>query len=226
MCSRQCQTLANRKAGVLYERQRLTSMAHYGTNHPRQSKIVHEKVRRTVMKRYGVTCTFHQGKNFNSPEACLKRHENKKKNGSYALAAQKCHATMKRNGSYGRSSKQEDMLYDVLIEKFGVDNVQRQVLVNKWPIDFYVKNLDTYIQYDSEYWHGLDRDVEVIKEFQHVRDKAIFRNFLSDQEKDVWFNDKKLELIKLTFGRTRVSREMLRDKLEAILIERHEKATR
>jgi hypothetical protein len=47
-----------------------------------------------------------------------------------------------------------------------------------WPVDFYVKSINTYIQYDSEYWHGLDRSIDVMMASQiHVTKESIATGF-------------------------------------------------
>lgn len=116
----------------------------------------------------------------NTPEKCRQRHE-----------------TMKRNGSYF-NSRSEDAFYGWLVGRFGEDDVERQVVVSKWPIDFHVKSIDTYVQFDGEYWHGLDRPLEEIMKFKTPRDQTIMRKFQIDREQDVWFAENSLRLIRVT----------------------------
>src|SRR6478735_2487862 len=132
LCSVNCRTQATKVGGAIQKKQRQTLLSHYGVDHPQKSARVRDKTKRTVLERYGVTNALLLG----SPNSIE--------------ASEKCHETMKKNGTYGRLSKQETMLYDLLVEKFGENDVKRQVLVNdRWPIDFYVRSIDTYIQYDS-----------------------------------------------------------------------------
>lgn len=117
----------------------------------------------------------------NTPEACAKRHQ-----------------TMKVNGTYRKSSV-EDALYEYLCDKHGVEQVVRNVWVNdKWPIDFYVKEIDTYVQLDGVYWHGLDRPIEVVAEHRTKRDVQIHKKWLTDRKQDQWFSECQLNLIRLT----------------------------
>jgi len=218
MCSSLCRVQANRSGGVIQEKQRQTALAHYGVDHPLKSRTVRDKIKRTLFERYGVENALKLCSP-NSPEACKKRHETMKKTGGYTRSAQKCHETMKKNGTYGRISKQETMLYDLLVEKFGEQDVERQVLVNeRWPIDFYINSIDTYVQYDSEYWHGLDRPIELIATSQNSRDRGIYCNWLSDRTKNDWFSSEKLNLVRIVHGRGKISRDNMMRKLEAILI--------
>jgi very-short-patch-repair endonuclease len=118
----------------------------------------------------------------NTPSACQKRHQ-----------------TMKLHGSYKKSST-EDMLYVALCNAYGIDEVQRQVPVlgTRWAIDFYVKSIDTYIQLDGVYWHGLDRPIEVIAEHRTKRDVQIHRKWLTDREQDKWFEERGMKLVRIT----------------------------
>jgi len=135
----------------------------------------------TNLSRYGVenvSQLAYAKQRANSVNACIKRHE-----------------TMKRNGTYGKS-RSEDRFHEFLCVNFGEDNVVRQVLIEntKWAIDFYVKTIDTYIQFDGAFWHGLDRPIDVIKEFKTSRDRVICHKYDTDREQDKWFkiNNKRL----------------------------------
>lgn len=103
---------------------------------------------------------------------------------------------MKRNGTYGKS-KREDEFYATLVEALGEDDVQRQVTVNGWPIDFYARSLDTYIQFDGTYWHGLDRPLNTIMEFKSPRDRVIYGHWLTDNEQNEWFARNGVRLIRV-----------------------------
>lgn len=111
----------------------------------------------------------------------------------------KAHETMKRNGSYAMKSRPENTLFGLLCETFGSENVERQVLMNsKWPIDFYVKSINTYIQFDGSYWHGLDRPLEEIQQSKSPRDKVILEKFQVDRVQEKWFEENSLTLVRFT----------------------------
>ncbi len=61
----------------------------------------------------------------------------------------------KKNKSYG-TSKPENKLYSMLIQKFGVSNVKRQYKSDVYPFacDFYVISLDMYIEFNGIWTHG------------------------------------------------------------------------
>lgn len=137
----------------------------------------------TTKERFGVDSVLKLPKVHalcNTPESCLKRHE-----------------TMKKNGSYAKSS-QEDLFFDYLVLTYGAHDIERQKTMNIWPIDFYVKSIDTHIQFDGEYWHGLDRSLEEIEKFKTPRDSIIYRKYQIDREQDSWFSEQGLKLIRVT----------------------------
>ena len=106
---------------------------------------------------------------------------------------------MKANCTYGKSSKPEEKLYTLLCAWFDVDNVSRNVFVNsRWPIDFYIKSIDTYVQLDGIYWHGLDRPIEVIAEHRTKRDAQIHKKWLTDREQNRWFSEREMNLVRVT----------------------------
>jgi len=113
----------------------------------------------------------------------------------YHEIAQKSHDTMKRNGTFKKSGP-ENKLYELLCEKFGNDNVERQTKVNGWAIDFYIKTIDLYIQLDGVYWHGLDRPIEDIKKFEHKRDSVIYTTYMRDIEQVMWFKENNKRLVR------------------------------
>lgn len=155
----------------------------YGCDNPAKLQITHDKAVNTLMKRYGV-------KNTMSIPGMYDRIDWKK-------ASVKRHETMKREGTY-RKSKPENKFYTILCDKFGTDNVERQCFINKWPIDFYVKSIGTYIQLDGVYWHGLDRPIELIAEHKTKRDVQIHKKWLTDREQDKWFITNNLTLVRIT----------------------------
>lgn len=94
------------------------------------------------------------------------------------------------------SSKAKARFSELLRERFG--EVKHQKWVNGWPIDFYIPSIDTYVQFDGVYWHGLDRPIEVIRASNLVRDKAIVKKWETDRVQDAWFTSNGLRLIRVT----------------------------
>ena len=69
---------------------------------------------------------------------------------------------------------------------------------HKWPIDFYIKTKDLYIQVDGKYWHGLDQDIKKIQESRTPHDKKRFKQFMIDREQEKWFKENKMTLIRIS----------------------------
>lgn len=103
------------------ERIRLTSQKLYGTDHPKQSKIVEDKRKETCLKKYGTT---HPLKNLEIREKVAKT--NLKKYG---------------NTRYLGTEKGKEKAKDTLIQRYGVDNYFKS---EKFKEDLKQYNLDTY----------------------------------------------------------------------------------
>ena len=106
---------------------------------------------------------------------------------------------MKKNGTYGKS-KIEDAFYCTLCKIFTKKDVDRQITLseNNWSIDFYIKSIDTYIQFDGVYWHGLNRPIKEIKESKNPRDEKILKTYYRDIEQNRWCNENNIKLIRIT----------------------------
>jgi len=200
-CSRKCHGLLERKGGPRDEKKRHTSMLHYGVEHPRKSKIVEESRKQTCIIRHGVPYVLqlqHVINAAHTAEVESIRTESLKRVNLNGEPAKKRHATMKRMGTYSRTSKPEEQCYIQLCQQFGVEDIERQVLINGWSIDFYVKSINTYVQEDGVYHHGLDRHIDVISEHKTSRDRSIHKRWLLDKQQDAWFEDNHKRLIRVT----------------------------
>jgi len=141
---------------------------------------VREKIRNTMMERYGGTNTL------DSPGL---RHKY-----DFSAMAKKRHETMKREGNYKQSK--EEIKFGTYLERFG--NVQRNVIIDgRWPIDFYLIEHNAYIQYDGIYWHGLDRSIDIIKESKNKRDIVIYQKWMTDREQEKWFAEHDMKLVRI-----------------------------
>lgn len=77
-------------------------------------------------------------------------------------------------------------------------DVAAQVWINDKCVDFYVPSIDTYVQFDGVYWHGLDRPIDIIAEGRTARDVQIYKKWLSDREQDAWFLAQGMRLARFT----------------------------
>ena len=140
-----------------------------------------------MLERYGVTSVFKlphiiEKRNavMNSPESWAKRYE-----------------TLRKHGKLN-SSLPEEHFYFILSKIFKVSEIKRWVTINGWSIDFYVEPIDTFIQIDGVYWHGLDRPIEEIRMGCNERDVVIAKKFDRDRQQDEWFPLNGLKLIRIT----------------------------
>lgn len=189
---------------------KLTNVERFGVENPFQSEKIKDKIKLSLQERYGVTHPLKSQKIKAKQQAT-----NIERYGGISplckpeihlagiLAASKpevrnrAHETMKRECSYGKS-RSEDKFYDLLVETYGSFDVERQKRINHWSIDFYVKSINTYVQFDGVYWHGLDRPIEIIQQFKNKRDVRIYSSWLNDLKQNCWFEINNLRLVRVT----------------------------
>lgn len=191
---------------VVRRKKEQTFIERYGVRAPiSQCALIVSRSIETQIERYGDIYTRTQGWRNDVREWSLKTfgtdhpmHSNEyKKRFDFKASWKKQHTTKKLNGTYA-ASKIERRFGGELIKKFGQENVDFQVIVNGWSIDFYVKSIDTYVQFDGVYWHGLDRPVDDLRKSTYDRDKRIVESYDKDRKQDVWFSDRGLRLIRIT----------------------------
>lgn len=81
---------------------------------------------------------------------------------------------------------------------FGEANVEHSIIVNGWSIDMHVVSIDTYVQFDGVYWHGLDRSLDLIERSGKAIDAVILEKWRRDREQDAWFECRKMKLVRVT----------------------------
>jgi hypothetical protein len=160
-----------------------TSQEKYGTDHPFSSGEVKEKTKQANRAAYGVDW-YTQSEDF-------------KRKVDWQANATKRHATMKANNQYS-SSKKEDEFYIFLCNSFGIEAVERRKIISGREIDFYIASINTYIQFDGVYWHGLNRSIEQIREFKSPRDKIILGTIERDKKQNETFVQRGLMLVRVT----------------------------
>jgi G:T-mismatch repair DNA endonuclease (very short patch repair protein) len=153
----------------------------YG-GHPFKDKAVKEKIKKTNNERYGVDWPL-------MSHVIIAKVD-------HVSRMTKRHETMKKSG-HSKKSKQEKIFENWLIDQFGVANVISQIPINGWSIDFYVKSIDTYIQFDGTYWHGHDRQLEEIQKFKSQRDVTICGTVLRDKMQNEHFVLHDLKLVRI-----------------------------
>ncbi len=161
------------------------------------------KIRSTIRANHGVDYALQLDRTIqasHTPQVETIRRASIKRVNASGLPARKRHETMKQNGTYGRSAP-EDVCYLLLCEKFGNDHVKRQVELKNWSIDFYISSIDTYVQFDGAYWHGLDKSIELIEQsaaIGHRRDASILFTFRTDRTQNEWATANNIRLVRIT----------------------------
>lgn len=126
-----------------------------------------EKTKQTLFNKYEVTCSWqieHVKNKANTPEAKEKEYITKKKNNSF------------------KKSKDEDILYEMLLkiypntERNFLDDRYKNIKYNKrWRCDFYIPDLDMFIEYQGTWFHGThpfdSTSEEDLKELEIIKEK-------------------------------------------------------
>jgi hypothetical protein len=186
----------------IQERTKQTCVAVYGTDNPAKSQVIKARTsatrsqktdedRQQTLNKRKATNVERFGYAFPMQVPSIKDAFD------FANVAIKAHQTKLANGSYGNSSLAERDLGTVLCELYGQVNEQVRV-TKRWAIDFYVPLLDTYVQLDGVYWHGLDRPIEVIEQFKSSKDVRIRKKIDNDVAQNAWFEQNRLRLVRFT----------------------------
>lgn len=232
------------KSPEVKAKRKQTNLKRHGVEEPLSLPDVIEKRYKTNEERYGdaiasrtstVKAKISKANKANAPQAKKKREGTNlakygvsntfqlpqpRENAISLEARQKAHETLKETGFYSRKeTKQENQCYEALCELFGAGNVSRHEEVNGWDIDIYVKHLNTYVQVDGVYWHGLDRQLDVIAEHKHPRDVTIESTVHRDAVQNNWFATSNLHLIRVTDTQVKQWRNegVLHERLKTLL---------
>lgn len=96
----------------------------------------------------------------------------------------KINKTKKNNHTFN-TSKSEERCYNILINKFGVDNVIRQYKSDVYPFqcDFYIKSINAYIECNFHWTHGEHKfdcnykdDINILNKWKELSTTSKFYN--------------------------------------------------
>jgi hypothetical protein len=164
-----------------------TRIQRYGVEYSAQIPGVMGKVAKTNLERYGAINPM------NGPDIVAKYDKD--------CIYEKKLSTMKRNGTVGkRISNPERKFHQLLTTQFTNDDIitQKKVPEHQWCIDFYIRSINTWIQVDGVYWHGLDRPIETIRESNGKQAQAIYHKWCGDQRQNIWFAEHNMKLLRFT----------------------------
>ena len=166
------------KTNDFKEKYKQTCLEKYGVDNPLKSLEIKNKIKQICLEKYGIDNYLNRKKYFNTilnkfgTPYYFQTNEFKEKS----------YQTKKVNNSFN-ISKPEDKLYQILCEKYGTENVIRQYRSDVYPFncDFYIKDLDLYIEYQGNWTHGkhpFDKtNPEDLKTLQLWKDKSMEVNF-------------------------------------------------
>lgn len=154
----------------------------YGVSNPQKAESVKAKTRSTCMLKYGV-------------DNALKTQ---KARDAFYLAL---------NNNTNLSSKIEDEFFLCLKEYVEVLGYTAQHQINikdRWLIDFYIPEIDTYIEFDGVFWHGINKTIEELQENIDKSKsktgiwKAILNKKHRDSKENKWFKVCGKKLVRIT----------------------------
>jgi very-short-patch-repair endonuclease len=168
---------------------RATCLERFGVKYHSQRQVMREKIgknlkryrsewKESMMQNHGVDSPFKMPP---TRKSCISDS-----------AINKKRETMRRNKTW-KASKPEDRLYEKLVKKY--PRTQRQVAVGRWSMDFYVPEIDTYVNLNGIYWHGRNRSENDLITSGSAQDKVILETQRRDKKRDVWFNERNLKLV-------------------------------
>lgn len=161
---------------VLEEKKRQTFLKKYGKEHYFQTTVfkdflkkhqddIQEKIKQTCIDKYGVD-SYSKTQEYKDKykRTCLDKYGTDSYFKSELYRTQlldiqkKVYNTKKKNNSFC-ASKDENKVYNILLNKFGKEDVERQYKSEVYPFacDFYIKSLDLYIEYNGYFTHGWDK---------------------------------------------------------------------
>jgi hypothetical protein len=150
---------------------RQTCLEKFGVPNAAQSSVLNQKRIKNMLVKYGVrhACELpHVKKSAHTPEALLKQHKTKCKNGTY----KKSHLEIE----FGSALQ-------------ALTTCVKQVwLTPGGSIDFYLPDVNCYVQFDGIHWHGLDN--RILGNTKH--DRIIARKFQVDRELDASIQERRL----------------------------------
>ena len=137
-----------------------TNIKRYGVEWSAQNKEINQKTINTQIKKYGGVFNPEKVKKTNIEKYGVEKPfmssdiQNKIRD-KKDIILQKVNNTKRINGTFN-SSNTEKASKTLLIKKFGIDNVIEQYKSDLYPFycDFYIKNLDLYIECNYHWTHG------------------------------------------------------------------------
>ena len=150
---------------IIKDKIKQTCLKRYGVEYANQSEIIKDKIKKTNLERYGAENVYGSDY-FKKGYYILKSQNNNKnlfsKNHFKQIVKikqkeiqEKRDNTKRKNHTFN-TSKPEDNCYNILINKYSIDDIERQYKSDLYPYqcDFYIKSINTYIECNFHWTHG------------------------------------------------------------------------
>ena len=135
-----------------------TCLKKYGCKYPAQNKEIRQKQKETSFNRYGGYFNKEQVSKTIQERYGMKWfvYSDKVKEKSHTKEALEKQINTKKKNHTFNVSKQEERCYELLCNKYGKEDVIRQYKSDVYPFacDFYIKNINTYIECNFHWTHG------------------------------------------------------------------------
>jgi hypothetical protein len=161
-----------------------TLLKRYGVEYATQSEAIKDRIRINCQEKFGVRWPSLKPEvlkrtieKFSTPEFKVKRHNSLKRSGFYR----------------SHTSTGEERLFILLFERFPL--TQRHVNVEKWNIDFFIPEIDCFVNYNGAYWHGKFKSDEDLRVSHTKQSKTILETKRRDREREAWFRTNSRRLI-------------------------------
>lgn len=155
------------------EKRRQTMLRKYGVEHPNQNEAIKTKMlqqmKETNIERYGVENAMQRSeiakKSSEKRQAVMLERYGAPNSVQIDDVRNRIFEARRKNGTVN-SSQGEEILYEMLVEYFGKDDVCRNILVDsRYPyhVDFYIKSRDLFIELNGDmahYSHWFNPDSE------------------------------------------------------------------
>lgn len=159
------------QAPHVLEQIKKTNLEKYGYENPSSSIIIRKKVENTMLKKYGVKCGL------SSKYIREKGKQTSLIKYGYEFPSQSKQVKQKildakhKNHSFGKS-KEEDYIYEQLIKKY--PNTKRQYFSERYKhsCDFYIPDLDMFIEYQG-FWTHHDHPYDPLNENDQLRANSL-----------------------------------------------------
>ncbi len=204
-CSKDCASKSMTN-GALRQQCKQTCLEKYGNEIITSTKHFKDTTEKAFIDKYGVHSALLVPEVLNKIKITnIERYgretyvgsEDHKSKMDFEANSEKAWKTKIKNGSC-TTSKPEEKMYNLLVSAFGSSDIKRQAKVLKQRVDFYIASIDTYIQLDGVYWHGLNRYPSVIKMGNTGQDTRIHKQMIRDQILNQYMLYNNFRLLRIT----------------------------